>query len=87
VARRDLPVGLRTAQVGHAIAEWVLAHGAPPDNLVVLVVPDRAALEAVVARVSGRVVAFREPDLDDEVTAVAVGPEHWRALSSLPLLR
>ncbi len=87
VTRKDLPVGLRTAQVGHALITWALEHGAPPDNLVVLSVADERALQAVLARVEGRVVAFREPDLGDELTALAVGPEHWRALSSLPLLR
>lgn len=87
VTRRDLPVGLRTAQVGHALIAWVLEHGAPPDNLVVLQVPDRTALERAVSRCAGRVVPFHEPDLADELTAIAAGPECWRELSDLPLLR
>lgn len=64
-----------------------MEHGSPPDNLVVLQVPDEAALRRVLRRVSGRFVAFHEPDLGDALTAVALGPENWRALSSLPLLR
>lgn len=87
IARADLPSGLRTAQVGHALISWVLEHGAPPENLVVLQVPDEDALHDVHERLSGRVVAFHEPDLGDTLTAVAAGPEAWRALSSLPLLR
>lgn len=87
VVRADLPAGLRVAQVGHALIAWVLAHGAPPDNLVVLSVPDEAALLSAVERCPGRSEVFREPDLGGEATAVAVGPESWRELSSLPLLR
>lgn len=88
VARQDLDVGLRTAQVGHALIGWVLEHGRPPDNLVVLSVPSLEALHQVYDRVREyRMVGFHEPDLGDELTAVAAGPEAWRALSSLPLLR
>lgn len=87
IARADLPVGLRTAQVGHALIGWTLEHGTPPENLVVLQVPDEDALRAILGRLDGRTVAFHEPDLDDALTAIAAGPETWRALSSLPLLR
>lgn len=87
IARRDLDVGLRTAQVGHALIEWTCQHGRPPDNLVVLSVDDEVELLAVERQLRGRVVCFEEPDLDNEVTAVAVGPEGAKQLSSLPLLR
>lgn len=87
IGRADLPVGLRAAQVGHALIHWVLEHGAPPESLVVLQAPDLDALHSAHDRLSGRVVAFHEPDLGDELTAVAAGPECWRALSGLPLLR
>lgn len=87
VARADLRVGLRTAQVGHALISWVMEHGNPPENLVVLQVPNEDALREVLAKLDGRTVAFHEPDLNDALTAVATGPENWRLLSSLPLLR
>ncbi len=88
MARKDLDVGLRTAQVGHALIGWVLEHGRPPDNLVVLAVRDLDELHRIYDRLEGhRFVGFHEPDLGDELTAVAAGPEAWRALSSLPLLR
>lgn len=87
VTRADLGHGLRAAQVGHALICWTLQHGRPPDNLVVLQVPGEAELHALEQRLAGaRLVAFREPDLDGELTALALGPEAWRALSSLPLL-
>lgn len=87
IARADLAVGLRTAQVGHALIHWALEHGCPPDNLVILQVPDLDALHRCRDRLAGRVVSFHEPDLEDELTAVAAGPECWRELSSLPLLK
>ena len=87
ITRADLSVGLRAAQVGHALIHWTLEHGAPPDSLVVLQVPTLEALHRVHDRLVGRVVAFHEPDLGDELTAIAAGPECRRAVSSLPLLR
>lgn len=91
ITRRDLPVGLRTAQVGHALIEWTLRFGKPPENLVVLAVDDEDKLESWLAMLADhdgkQLVAFHEPDLDDELTAVACGPAYWRDLSSLPLLR
>lgn len=87
IARADLPVGLRTAQVGHALIAWALAYGEPPENLVVLSVKNLAELTALSERLEGDVIRFREPDLGDELTAIAAGPALWRALSNLPLLR
>jgi hypothetical protein len=89
ITRADLGIGMRAAQVGHALIEWTVLHGKPCENLVVLQVPDRASLEAVARRLgcAGRVLCFREPDLDDEMTAIAAGPECWRQLSGLRLMR
>lgn len=88
MVRADLPAGLRAAQAGHALIQWVLVHGEPPDNLVLLEVPDERALIEVLSlarREKFNHVEFCEPDLDDETTAVALGPQAWRRLSSLPL--
>lgn len=87
ITRADLPIGLRAAQVGHALIHWVLEYGAPPDSLVVLQVPSLEDLHRLHDRLVGRVVAFHEPDLGDELTALAAGPECRRALSSVPLLK
>lgn len=91
ITRRDLPVGLRTAQVGHALIEWTLRFGKPPENLIVLAVENEDKLESWLAMLADhdgqQLIAFHEPDLDDELTAVACGPSYWRDLSSLPLLR
>lgn len=87
ITRADLSVGLRAAQAGHALIAWVLAHGVPPENLVILQVPDRLVLEALQRSLHGRVEAFREPDLGGQLTAIAAGPECWRALGSVSLMR
>lgn len=87
ITRADLSVGLRAAQVGHALISWVLEHGRPPENLVVLQVKDEAALHATLRRLGEQTVAFHEPDLDDALTAIATGPQSWRELSSIPLMK
>ncbi len=87
ITRADLPVGARAAQVGHALIGFTTLYGSPCENLVVLQVRDKEALEKLSVRLNGRVVCFREPDFGDELTAIAAGPECWRALSSIPLMR
>lgn len=87
ITRADLSVGLRAAQAGHALIAWVLAHGEPCENLVVLQVPGRLALEDLARRLHGRVALFHEPDLGGQLTAIAAGPENWREVSSIGLMR
>lgn len=87
VTRSDLrPAGLRTAQVGHACIEWTVAYGRPPETLVVLQVETEKHLHALLDVLGGRTVAFREPDLDGQLTAVATGVENRRHVSQLRLL-
>jgi hypothetical protein len=80
---------MRAAQVSHALIEWTCRFGRPPENLVILQVPDEASLHELESRLADdcRRHLFMEPDLDDEATALSVCPEGWRMLSSLPLLR
>ena len=88
VGRRDLPPGLRAAQLGHACIHWVLKFGKPPDNLVLVETEDREALEALRDALRAEdipLVEFHEPDLNDELTALAVDPSGWKRLSELPL--
>lgn len=87
ITRADLGVGLRAAQAGHALIAWVLKHGEPCENLVVLQVPSRFALEELAKRLAGRVELFHEPDLGGQLTAIAAGPENWREVSSIGLMR
>lgn len=86
IGRADLDPGLLCAQLGHAAIAFALRHPALganwEGNLIMLQVPDRAALEALqlVLEPEGA-VGFREPDrhapdfLGDELTALAVMPQ------------
>lgn len=87
IGRKDLSPGLRAAQLGHACIEWTATHGRPPENLVLLEVADEEALRRVLEAVQDFPhVAFHEPDLGGEFTALAVcHPLAPQLLSSLPL--
>jgi len=87
IGRKDLPPGLRAAQLTHACIEWTATHGRPPENLVLLEVEDEGALTALLEAVASFPhVVFHEPDLGGEFTALAVShPDVPRLLSQLPL--
>lgn len=97
VTRADLAPGLQCAQACHTLRAFVAEHPElerawyeQSNTLVVLEVPDESALAALEARaraLGAPVAAFREPDLDDALTGVALGPGSgaWRLVSSLPL--
>lgn len=96
VVRADLAPGLQAAQACHAAMEFVVARH--PDlgrawhrgsnNLVLLQVPDGAALRDL-ARQAGRhriaCAEFFEPDLDYAMTAIALGPDGGPLVGQLPL--
>lgn len=95
VTRSDLPPNIRSVQLGHGGIRFQhehpeLAHQwfRNSDTLVYLEVPDEGALRALAVRADRAEVARSlviEPDLDNAVTAVAIGPAGARLLSSLPL--
>jgi peptidyl-tRNA hydrolase len=80
--RADLPAGAQLAQSCHAVRSF--AAGYPEldrkwyegsNNLVALQVPDEGALLELRSRAIDRglpVTLFREPDLGDSVTAIAL---------------
>ena len=95
VVRADLGPGLKLPQACHALRafvdeqpelerEWFLG----ANNLVVLEVPDEPALAALRARSEARGLRsaiFREPDLGDAVTALALEPRAKGLVRRLPL--
>jgi len=95
IVRSDIAPGLQIAQSGHALVAFQHEHAAAyeqwhreSNNLVCLSAPSKEELAKLAYDLTVRgieVSMFREPDLDDELTAVAVGPAGGRALSSLPL--
>jgi len=84
VVRADLPYNTSAAQVGHAIAEFSIKY--PKDfqcwheasnTIVVLQVPDILKLVEVIDRANFEAVryaSFHEPDLKNELTAIAFEP-------------
>lgn len=94
VADAALPAGLKIAQTGHALVAWAIAH--PEETrrwhresnyLVCLQAPDLAAVIEKLDRKGVRYVPFREPDLNDQLTAIAVEPAGGQWLSHLRLAR
>jgi len=95
--REDLPPGLQAAQACHAVREFTARH---PDldqewferskTLVLVGVPDEAAVHALARAAAHAGAPFAvnlEPDLGDQVTAIALtGKEAKRLMRELPLL-
>lgn len=92
-----LSSGQQTAQIAHAVADFALHRGESFANwhstsqfIVSLQTPCTESLEALLqdAHLNGfDTVVFREPDLDDELTAVAFVPNEAvkKYLRKLPL--
>jgi hypothetical protein len=95
VVRSDLPAGDQLAQSCHAVAQFGVvsparfATWAKADPIIViLAAPSRTALEIVRMELLDEgleVAAFHEPDINDELTAIAFGGEGARFVSQLPL--
>lgn len=84
MTRKDLKPGSQIAQSCHAFREFVAEHKEIESSwyessnyLVVLSVEDEKALEQLLEKVSSRRIRFslfREPDMNDELTAIALEP-------------
>lgn len=97
LTRTDLDPGLQAAQTAHAAFQFACEHSdvtakwhRDSSYLIVLGVPDEETLTDYARLVEQAGVPcslFREPDIGDEATALAVAPsELWRMFSDLPLL-
>jgi hypothetical protein len=99
VVRSDLPVGLQAAQALHALREFAANYPEiekqwheTSNTIVILAVPDEAALAALAEDLRGTghlppwsFSEFREPDLGNSLTAICVEPDGGRKLRYLPL--
>jgi hypothetical protein len=88
VVRNDIPAGLMMAQACHAARAYTCAWPSDEDENLVALTSTPAELEVLRldARAHGyRSASFYEPDLDGELTAVALGGEAKKRLSQLPL--
>jgi len=85
VVREDLPVPQQGVQSMHALHEYIFEHPerafewrTTSSTLAWLSVADEKALGVLLDRAIDRdisVAAFREPDRNNEMTAIAIGPE------------
>ncbi len=95
IVRADLDPGDQLAQAVHAACKFSREHDAlfcawhdGDNNLVVLCVPTERDLEALLERVHAAALVVsdvHEPDLGDELTAIAVDERVATMVSSLPL--
>lgn len=96
VLRADLDGGDQIAQAGHAVAVFARKHRElfegwtdGPNNLVVLAIADEWNLSRLQERIAplAATVRVHEPDLHDELTAIAFAGTDAaaRLVSSLPL--
>lgn len=95
VVRGDLSAAQQAVQACHALREFV-SHYPDVDKkwhkesntLVLLSVSDEKALNKLVKKAFRRnisVALFREPDINDSLTAVAIPPDGYRLCRRLPL--
>ncbi len=95
ITRRDLDPGQQAVQAAHALQEFNIQH---PDLardwhgksniLAFLSVEDERALGVLLRKARDRIVpvsAFREPDRQNELTALALGYDGRRLVRNLPL--
>jgi hypothetical protein len=88
ITRSDLSAGMQLAQVAHVAAGFNGDHGEVDDTVIVLKVPNELVLYKHLAELfshTDRLTWFLEPDLDNALTAVAVGPEAKHLLKKLKL--
>lgn len=97
VTRGDLMPGYQSVQPAHALAEFMVTFPTVSrrwyknhKNLVVLAAPSELALINLFKKAEElrlKCVIFKEPDIGNEVTAIAIEPNEltYRLTSSLPL--
>lgn len=97
VTRKDLFPGAQIAQALHAFREFIEEYPSldqewykTSNYIAILSAPDEGELERLSLRLTKKGIKhslFREPDFDNELTAIAIEPgrDSKRACSSYPL--
>lgn len=95
VTRTDLSPGQRAVQAAHALRVFVDEHPSTDrewfrtsNYLALLEVPNEAELTRLLERARLRGLpasGFREPDQENELTAIALGPRAKKICRGLPL--
>jgi len=95
IVREDLPPGQQAVQAAHALRLFVALHPEidrawyeESNTLALLGLPNEVALGVIVEkaqRLGVPVACFREPDRNNELTAIALGPRGNNLTRNLPL--
>src|SRR5258708_2755309 len=97
ITRQDLTRGYQVVQTAHAIADFAYDHSdqfrqwkEQSNSIITLSIMDEVSLIALYERLKIKtpyITAFREPDVQDQMTAICVygTPEIRKMLSNLPL--
>ena len=89
LVRKDLDRSYQSVQAGHAVAEWLLHDQSWCNNtLVYLGVEDERSLEhwaEVLNHRDIKWIGFREPDINNELTAIATHTDN-KVFNKLRLL-
>ena len=97
VTRRDLAPGYQAIQSSHALVQFVFEHSEISKNwfkdpyLAQLSVENEDSLNLIIYKLQQSNIKysiFREPDIDNQITAIAIEPSDKtrRLLSNLPLM-
>lgn len=92
ITRSDLPAAYAGVQAGHAVAQYIIDNGIgnwSNEYLIYLRVKDELELIRLLTKLNFKIDAiteFREPDLENELTAIACVAPNKNMFSKLPLL-
>ena len=99
ITRRDLSIGIQAVQAGHAAVQFQYEHPELATNwynnsnyLIFLTTGNEDDLQKLIDKANSsniQISIFREPDINNQITAIALEPcEQSRKMSSsLPLMR
>jgi peptidyl-tRNA hydrolase len=97
IVREDITPGYQLVQSAHAIADFIFEHKTSAkqwkfdsNSIITLSIPTEQSLQELYEKllsVTPYVTAFREPDIDNQLTAIAVygTPDIRKMVSHLPL--
>tara|TARA_R110000796_G_scaffold98092_1_gene205475 strand:- start:4907 stop:5233 length:327 start_codon:yes stop_codon:yes gene_type:complete len=99
ITRSDIPLTYQAVQSAHACVQFQYEHPELAKNwfnnsnyLIFLSVENEQELEKLISKANSNninISIFREPDINNEITAIALEPCDWsrRHTSGIPLMR
>jgi peptidyl-tRNA hydrolase len=99
ICRKDLSIGIQAVQSGHAAIQFQYEHPELAKNwytnsnyLIFLSTEDENSLKELIQKANSqniKISIFREPDINNEITAIALEPcdKSRKMTSGLPLMR